>query len=78
LDPVSVDALAAAVDGDDGVADRRLSLRHALGAGFDVELAYGLVVNRSTIDNTNAAKPPDYDDKNYVKQTIELDLVWSY
>jgi hypothetical protein len=54
------------------------SLRHAIGAGFAVELAYAVIANVSTIDNTRATTPLDYDDKNYVKQVIELDFSWTH
>jgi tetratricopeptide (TPR) repeat protein len=55
-----------------------VSMRHPIAYGFDVDLAYTLVVNRSTIDNTHATTPLDYDDKNYVKQVIQLDFSFVY
>ncbi len=55
-----------------------VALRHPIAYGFDIELAYTLVVNRSTIDNTRASTPLDYDDKNYVKNVILLDFGFVY
>ena len=55
-----------------------LALRHPIALGFDVELAYTFIVNRSTIDNTRASTPLDYDDKNYTKQVIQLDFGFVY
>ena len=55
-----------------------LSLRHPIAFGFDVELGYTLVVNRSTIDNTRASTPLDYDDKDYVKQVVQVDFGFVY
>jgi tetratricopeptide (TPR) repeat protein len=55
-----------------------LALRHPIAHGFDVELAYSLLVNRSTIDNTRPSTALDYDDKNYVKHVVQLDFGFVY
>ena len=55
-----------------------VALRHPIALGFDVELAYTFIVNRSTIDNTRASTPLDYDDKSYTKQVIQLDFGFVY
>ena len=55
-----------------------LAFRHPIGAGFDVELAYTFIVNRSTIDNTRPSTPLDYDDKSYLKHVIQLDFSFVY
>ena len=53
-------------------------VRHPIAYGFDVELGYSLVVNHSTIDNTRATTPLDYDDKSYVKHVVQLDFAFVY
>ncbi|HEX8952764.1 MAG TPA: hypothetical protein VF945_13000, partial [Polyangia bacterium] len=55
-----------------------VSLRHPIALGFDIELAYTLAINHSTIDNTRASTPLDYDDKSYVKQVVQLDFGFVY
>ena len=55
-----------------------VALRHPIALGFDIELAYTFMVNRSTIDNTRAATPLDYDDKSYTKHVIQLDFGFVY
>ncbi|HEY2746196.1 MAG TPA: hypothetical protein VGL86_16290, partial [Polyangia bacterium] len=55
-----------------------LALRHPIAHGFDVELAYSFVVNVSTIDNTRATTPLDYDDKSYTKHVVQLDFGFVY
>jgi tetratricopeptide (TPR) repeat protein len=55
-----------------------LALRHPIAYGFDIELAYSLLVSRSTIDNTRPTTPLDYDDKNYVKHVVQLDFGFVY
>ena len=55
-----------------------MTVRHPIAYGFDVELGYSLVVNHSTIDNTRAATPLDYDDKSYVKHVVQLDFGFVY
>jgi tetratricopeptide (TPR) repeat protein len=55
-----------------------LAVRHPIGHGFDLGLGYTLIVNRSTIDNTRASTPLDYDDKNYLKHVVQLDFSFVY
>ncbi|HWE28104.1 MAG TPA: hypothetical protein VHB97_08890, partial [Polyangia bacterium] len=55
-----------------------VAVRHPIALGFEVELAYSLVVSRSTIDNTRASTPLDYDDKSYVKHIIQFALGFVY
>ncbi len=55
-----------------------LSLRHPIANGFDIELAYSFVVNVSTINNTRASTPLDYDDKSYTKHVVQLDFGFVY
>ena len=55
-----------------------VAVRHPIALGFDVELAYSFVVNGSTIDNTRATTPLDYDDKNYTKHVVQLDFGFVY
>ncbi len=55
-----------------------LALRHPIAYGFDIELGYSLIVNRSTIDNTRPATPLDYDDKDYLKHVVQLDFGYIY
>jgi hypothetical protein len=55
-----------------------LAVRHPIGYGFDVELAYTFIMNRSTIDNTRPSTPLDYDDKSYFKHVIQLDFGFVY
>jgi len=52
--------------------------RWYLPKGFDLGLAYTLVVNRSDIDFRNPATALDYDDKNYLKHLVALDGAWRY
>jgi Flp pilus assembly protein TadD len=53
------------------------TLRRTLRWGLHVEFAYTLVVNRSTIDFTNPSTPYDYDNKNYFKHVLMLELTYS-
>jgi tetratricopeptide (TPR) repeat protein len=55
-----------------------LAMRHPIGAGFDVELAYTFILNHSTIDNTRPSTPLDYDDKSYTKHMIQLGFGYVY
>ncbi|MGZ3428532.1 MAG: tetratricopeptide repeat protein, partial [Polyangia bacterium] len=55
-----------------------VALRHPIGHGFDIGLGYTFIVNRSTIDNTRATTPLDYDDKNYLKHVVQLDFSFVY
>lgn len=54
------------------------AVRHPIGAGFDIELAYAFIVNHSTIDNTRASTPLDYDDKSYFKHVLQLGFSYVY
>jgi tetratricopeptide (TPR) repeat protein len=62
--------------------DNRLSagfgLRWAFARLWELELVYTLIVNRSTIDNTRPATALDYDDKNYIKHILQLELSLVY
>lgn len=55
-----------------------LAVRHPIGAGFEIELAYTFIVNRSTIDNSRPSTPLDYDNKNYFKHAIQLAFGFVY
>jgi Flp pilus assembly protein TadD len=54
------------------------ALRRTLWGPFDAELAYTLVINRSTIDNTVAQTARDYDNKDYYKHVATLELSYAY
>jgi tetratricopeptide (TPR) repeat protein len=49
-----------------------------LGEHLELELFYELSLARSNIDNSAPATPLDYDNKNFVKQVVELGVVWQY
>ena len=55
-----------------------VAVRHPIAYGFDIELAYSFVLNGSTIDNTRASTPLDYDDKSYTKHVVQLDFGFVY
>lgn len=55
-----------------------IAVRHPIAAGFDIELAYTFIVNRSTIDNTRASTALDYDDKSYFKHVVQLGFGYVY
>lgn len=54
------------------------TLRRPIWGPFDCDLAYTLVVNRSTIDFTNPATPFDYDNKNYFKHVVVVEFSYLY
>lgn len=55
-----------------------LSMRHPIALGFEIELAYTFIVNRSTIDNSRPPTPLDYDNKNYLKHILQLAFAYVY
>ena len=55
-----------------------VAVHHPVALGFDLELAYTFVVNHSTIDNTRATTPLDYDDKSYTKHVVTVALGFVY
>ncbi|MCA1664253.1 MAG: hypothetical protein LC659_08295, partial [Myxococcales bacterium] len=55
-----------------------VAVHHPIALGFDLELAYTFVVNHSTIDNTRASTPLDYDDKSYTKHVVTLAVGFVY
>jgi tetratricopeptide (TPR) repeat protein len=54
------------------------TIRRPLWGSLNAELAYALVVNRSTIDNTRASTIDDYDNENYLKHVLELQLSFMF